>query len=291
MDPNVILQTFVEENRALREQFASLIQRLVPASSRGEGPLLKPNKPPHFSGLLTPNSLEVEDWLTVCDNYFTSCGNARDEQKVAFAGLLLTEAALSWWLPLHAQHPNLSWDHFKQAITARFQDHNRSAKARRLLESCTQGRRNIRDYESEFLRIASKIDDMSEADKVYWFLRGLGSPKIRAEVENYGLKSLQEVMSAADRASEIFTDNTNSHSSNSSDYRVMDLDALDVAALRIPSRGHRPNRTPTRNQRWSDEEFQALRAGKGCFNCGKIRAGHRSRDCPERGQQLNSNGQ
>ncbi|XP_078430692.1 uncharacterized protein LOC144702515 [Wolffia australiana] len=115
----------------------------------------------------------VADFLYDCDRYF---GNRQlsDESKVLEASYFLTDKAKSWWRQREecGNWPPPTYEEFVREIKESFMPHNTVWITRGELEILKMTD-NLGEYVGQFVSIIRRITDMSEADKLYHFVKGL----------------------------------------------------------------------------------------------------------------------
>jgi hypothetical protein len=117
---------------------------------------------------------KLDDWLDELDaavDFF--CLN--DSEAVAFGVLRLRGAARQWWKGLGADGKAAvsSAASLGKALRARFQPVTAARAARAQLDKLMQGPRATSDYIADFQRLHALLPDMSEADALHAFERGL----------------------------------------------------------------------------------------------------------------------
>ncbi|KAJ9532845.1 hypothetical protein QJQ45_010962 [Haematococcus lacustris] len=230
------------------------------------------NPPATFSGSRTT---DVAAWLFAVDLFFT-IAELTDAQRIVYVATLLSGHALLWYRSSVSSFT--SWTCFVAAFERQFAPVNRLRHARDRLAALTQTS-SVRRYLGEFTALCLEVTDLSPAEQLDRFIRGL-KPSVRRELELREPTSFSEASTIADRVDAIsyFT------SASRSSYRPpstprpsrpetaavpMELDAMLHTS---PSR--------SRGTRLSDAQRAALRDSKACFYCRK--AGHTMKDCPIR---------
>ncbi|KAJ9529863.1 hypothetical protein QJQ45_022262 [Haematococcus lacustris] len=230
------------------------------------------NPPATFSGSRTT---DVAAWLFAVDLFFT-ISELTDAQRIVYVATLLSGHALLWYRSSVSSFT--SWTCFVAAFERQFAPVNRLRHARDRLAALTQTS-SVRRYLGEFTALCLEVTDLSPAEQLDRFIRGL-KPSVRRELELREPTSFSEASTIADRVDAI----SNSTSASRSSYRPsstprpprpetaavpMELDAMLHTS---PSR--------SRGTRLSDAQRAALRDSKACFYCRK--AGHTMKDCPIR---------
>ncbi|KAJ9508984.1 hypothetical protein QJQ45_028315, partial [Haematococcus lacustris] len=230
------------------------------------------NPPATFSGSRTT---DVAAWLFAVDLFFT-ISELTDAQRIVYVATLLSGHALLWYRSSVSSFT--SWTCFVAAFERQFAPVNRLRHARDRLAALTQTS-SVRRYLGEFTALCLEVTDLSPAEQLDRFIRGL-KPSVRRELELREPTSFSEASTIADRVDAISYSTSTSRSS----YRPpsaprpprpetaavpMELDAMLHTS---PSR--------SRGTRLSDAQRAALRDSKACFYCRK--AGHTMKDCPIR---------
>ncbi|KAJ9507837.1 hypothetical protein QJQ45_019250, partial [Haematococcus lacustris] len=209
------------------------------------------------------------------DLFFT-ISELTDAQRIVYVATLLSGHALLWYRSSVSSFT--SWTCFVAAFERQFAPVNRLRHARDRLAALTQTS-SVRRYLGEFTALCLEVTDISPAEQLDRFIRGL-KPSVRRELELREPTSFSEASTIADRVDAISYSTSTSRSS----YRPpstprpprpetaavpMELDAMLHTS---PSR--------SRGTRLSDAQRAALRDSKACFYCRK--AGHTMKDCPIR---------
>ncbi|KAJ9509550.1 hypothetical protein QJQ45_001994 [Haematococcus lacustris] len=225
---------------------------------------------------------DVAAWLFAVDLFFT-ISELTDAQRIVYVATLLSGHALLWYRSSVSSFT--SWTCFVAAFERQFAPVNRLRHARDRLAALTQTS-SVRRYLGEFTALCLEVTDLSPAEQLDRFIRGL-KPSVRRELELREPTSFSEASTIADRVDAI----SYSTSASRSSYRPpstprpprpetaavpMELDAM-------------LHTSPIRNRgtRLSDAQRAALRDSKACFYCRK--AGHTMKDCPIRPPRPNLN--
>ncbi|XP_078446358.1 uncharacterized protein LOC144715301 [Wolffia australiana] len=115
----------------------------------------------------------VADFLYDCDWYFGK-RQLSDERKVLQASYFLIDEAKSWWRQREecGNWPPPTYEELMREIKESFMPHNTAWIARGELENLKM-MGNPREYVGQFVSIIWRITDMSEADKLHRFAKGL----------------------------------------------------------------------------------------------------------------------
>ena len=165
------------------------------------GAKVKISTPANFNGARQVN---VALWLFEMDQYLTLCGVLDGSQRVAVASSYLKESAFSWWENLCRQsHPaTRNWMAFTIALRERFQPLAASRTARAQLHNLRQDSMSVAEYSNKFYSLIQLIPDMSEADQVENYIRGLRN-KLAREVDLQDPKVLHAAMTIAQKMETI----------------------------------------------------------------------------------------
>ncbi|CAI7850949.1 unnamed protein product, partial [Closterium sp. NIES-53] len=140
----------------------------------------------------------VRRWLFLGEEYLR-LSHVAGEEWAPFAGTLLRGSAVAWW---QSVRPAIqTWQQFKEALVAAYEPINAMARARDRLANMRQ-RTSVADYIAEFRDISTEISDLSTAEALDKFKRGL-KDDVRMEVEVQGCSSLEEMARVAERYDEI----------------------------------------------------------------------------------------
>lgn len=172
-------------------------------------PKVKICQPTHFTGAVNRSA---ETWLFEMNKYLLLCQVKDEEQRVAIASSYLKDSALTWWRSRNNQlNPPSDWLSFTAALKHRFQPLEASLTARTRLYTLKQGTHDsLVDHNAKFENLTQLIDDMSEADQIYIYLRSIRLA-IAKEIDTKVFKSLNEAMSLAVRTDTLLN---NRHYSN-----------------------------------------------------------------------------
>ncbi|KAJ9519236.1 hypothetical protein QJQ45_017895, partial [Haematococcus lacustris] len=225
--------------------------------------------------IYTARTTDVAAWLFAVDLFFT-ISELTDAQRIVYVATLLSGHALLWYRSSVSSFTSRTC--FVAAFERQFAPVNRLRHARDRLAALTQTS-SVRRYLGEFTALCLEVTDLSPAEQLDRFIRGL-KPSVRRELELREPTSFSEASTIADRVDAI----SYSTSASRSSYRPpstpcpprpetaavpMELDAMLHTS---PSR--------SRGTRLSDAQRAALRDSKACFYCRK--AGHTMKDCPIR---------
>ncbi|CAI7800039.1 unnamed protein product [Closterium sp. NIES-53] len=146
--------------------------------------------------LFMPGSFQpvVSRWLFLVEQYLL-LSHVAPAEWTSFTGTLLRGSAITWWQSIYTSVH--TWDQFKQLFTAAFQPVNPELKARDRLAALKQ-LKSVQEYAACFRDITQEIPDLSTAEKMDRFKRGLKS-SVRMEVELRDCTTLEEMIHVAER--------------------------------------------------------------------------------------------
>lgn len=145
---------------------------------------------------------DVSEWLFQLDTYFRAKA-VPAEQRVVVAETLLRGTALRWWMSKgHDERREAGqWEVFLQQVTQKFGKPYEKEQARERLAELRQTG-SAAAYIDSFRKLLLKIDDMSNADVLFFFLRGLKAD-IQLKVREREPKSLEAAEQAAVQVDEL----------------------------------------------------------------------------------------
>ncbi|KAJ9529163.1 hypothetical protein QJQ45_007834 [Haematococcus lacustris] len=199
----------------------------------------RPPPPPSFCG--TPNA-DAGQWLWRIDNHFDLFAMPAQQRLLAVASYL-DGAALTWYRSLLSSQALSSWDSFKASFTRQFTPVNQQRHARDQLAACHQIT-SVRQYIMEFSNQCLLISDLSPAEKLDRFLRGL-KPAVRRELELREPTSFEEAAAMADRVDAITFGSRPRllKLPESEPVAAMELDALQARGAKCPPRSPLPQQS------------------------------------------------
>ncbi|KAJ9531498.1 hypothetical protein QJQ45_015038 [Haematococcus lacustris] len=163
------------------------------------------NPPATFSGSRTT---DVAAWLFAVDLFFT-ISELTDAQRIVYVATLLSGHALLWYRSSVSSFT--SWTCFVAAFERQFAPVNRLRHARDRLAALTQTS-SVRRYLGEFTALCLEVTDLSPAEQLDRFIRGL-KPSVRRELELREPTSFSEASTIADRVDAISYSTSASRSS------------------------------------------------------------------------------
>jgi hypothetical protein len=329
------MQAMQQQHAAMAQQnnavLAALQQQLAAAQLAQQQPPLAAAAaaaaPPHRPKIPAASSYSgsataLDGWLREMQQQFDYYRMSADAEQVAMATAQLRGPALDWWSTSSEDSKTAlaaSFVQFSQALRTRFQPVNSAKLARRALDALVQGQRqSVHDYISAFRRLLVAVPDMSEADRVHAFARGLRGA-VQTRLLELDPQTLDAAIEAAARIGSLGQYAASSSAGTGGNGNAMDLSVLgldshtqaesDVAAndgdpdapvTRAEFRqllaamqhgrgggvGKRPpfgrsdrSRGPPKVQGLTPEQVKQRLDQRLCFRCGQ--AGHRQTACPQ----------
>jgi len=262
-----------QQAAAQQQQAAESQPVAIPALSSA----LKPKVPDAFQGSAVDSS-RVRDWLYSVALFFTASHVTDDLQRVAFAATLLRSHALTWWRGLGEARQPVTWEAFCTAIIDYFQPAQNVQFVRDRLYRLRQTK-SASAFASEFRQLALDIPDISDAEMLAQFRRGLkeevalhvayGNPTsfeqavtLAIAVDTVQFNSRRMPQGAPRQRSYLAA---TSAPGGTSQAVPMELGAVQEANLKP----------------LSEAEREDLRKRGACFRCRQ--PGHLAKDCPAKG--------
>ncbi|KAJ7943087.1 Retrotransposon protein, putative, Ty3-gypsy subclass [Quillaja saponaria] len=161
---------------------------------------MKVPEPRAFGG--ARDAKELENFLFDMEQYFRAVRMDSEEAKVTTATMYLAGDAKLWWRTKYVDIQDGrcvidTWEDLRRELKAQFFPENVEYIARRNLRELKQTG-TIREYVKRFAGLMLDIRDMSEKDKMFYFLEGL-KPWARAELQRQRVQDLATAQAAAER--------------------------------------------------------------------------------------------
>ena len=176
-----------------------LVQQMTNVT-RGGGETYKVPLPNKYS---PRGNKPPSEFMFQCEQYFEASGVPEDKQ-VPVASTLLEDSALTWWRQHRSSWPALTleerihtWPQFKGILQRMFTPVTEKSVARERLYNLRQ-LGSVQTYTSLFRQLTFDIDDMGEADKLSFYIRGLKSA-VKVQLALREPNTLEEAMAAAER--------------------------------------------------------------------------------------------
>ena len=264
-------QLLVQQNQMLQQQLQAAQQAHVhPAplpvavSAQGGRRIDRPRlpAPKKFDG----RSTTLDAWVTECTQQFEWYDMTDDVERVKFAVAFMEGAAYDWWQHMQPMDRQLlqTFPQLVASLRTRFQPVTTADSARAAITSISQGKSTVHTYTMAFRRLLTPLDDMSEADRLFHFLRGL-KPSIAITIRTHGVDTLDKAISMAARVGSqgefaaIANNSTGAAPANGA--TPMDLDALHaVEGLELETGGGPDSHTSSSSSTPTAQQFQELLA-------------------------------
>ncbi|KAA0051479.1 uncharacterized protein E6C27_scaffold55G002480 [Cucumis melo var. makuwa] len=168
---------------------------------------VKVPKPKPFCGVRDAKALE--NYIFDLEQYFKATNTVTEEAKVTLATMHLSEDAKLWWRSRYVDIQEGrctvdTWDALKRELRSQFFPENVEILARRKLHDLRHTG-EIREYVKQFAGLMLDIRDMSEKDKVFYFVEGL-KPWARAKLYEQRVQDLTSAYAAAERLFDLTSD-------------------------------------------------------------------------------------
>ena len=202
----------------------------------------KPAHPDTFHGR---TSEDVTQWLFTMEQYFLASRVVDEVQKINYAASLLRGSASLWWRQtVEDRGRPATWRNFSEALRFQFVTTNTSVETRYHLSNLQQRRGfGVTEYAQQCVILCLRLRDMSEADKIFYFVMGLRRPEVRRDALSRNPTTLADAIRYAE---------------------ISDSSLYPGGSHRIGHLyGHRPNFTPQNNRHRppSPMDLDAMGAG------------------------------
>jgi len=191
-DPTPSLRNLTQAWEDIKSHLASLRNNTASATSAEQAcpyPVsrLPPGfKTPKLEPFIGKKGEDLTAWLFQAEEQFSLLNITEDDLRIRIAGMAFRGAAKTWYHSVRS--PTLpdterltSWELFKTALTEQFSPVDPIKVARDQLADLRQ-EGSVREYTSQFRHLCTAIKDISEAEKLDRYVRGL-KPRTRREVE------------------------------------------------------------------------------------------------------------
>lgn len=260
------LQQDLSSARAELTRASEEINNLRSRGSASNTSSAQAHKPTPFDGR---SRIKIEAWVNRMEAYVAA---EPPERAFTIAVSYLEGDAYTWWDSYKKTQPITSWQELRTALLARFSPLNKTLAARDKLSKWRQ-LKDVATYNSDFLQILLDIPDITEAEKLDRYCRGLKTyiweslcTKEYQKVESVMTDALK--VEAAKKGSRV-TNNTNtrpgparpgSTQASSGGIEPMELGSTSLVKL-----------TP-------EERERCFREGR-CLRCRE--KGHLAKECPK----------
>jgi len=190
-----------QQHQELQAEHAALKAKAAQAASKPFRPKINP--PRSFLGEGHTAAAAVDDWADEMERQFDYHGATAfpdEPSRITFAAMFFQGKAAHWWKAHVAELAKRgevinTWSAFLTALRDRFRPIEASTVARSNLDSMRQTG-GVQAYIDYYLRQMQFITDMSLADQLHAFIRGL-NPAIKAEVLKARPKTVSEAVNTA----------------------------------------------------------------------------------------------
>ncbi|TYK21000.1 uncharacterized protein E5676_scaffold328G00270 [Cucumis melo var. makuwa] len=213
---------------------------------------VKVPEPKPFCGVRDAKALE--NYIFDLEQYFKATNTVTEEAKVTLATMHLSEDAKLWWRSRYVDIQEGrctvdTWDALKRELRSQFFPDNVEILARRKLRDLRHTG-EIWEYVKQFAGLMLDIRDMSEKDKVFYFVEGL-KPWARAKLYEQKVQDLTSAYAAAERLFDLTSDSQDARrNQSSSPRRNRDSRPSSPKAVRedeCPSKDRRSHQSSTGN--------------------------------------------
>jgi hypothetical protein len=132
-------------------------------------------------------------WLNRCDQFFR-IQETPAPSKVFLATFYMTGEAAQWYDIHKRNHGQLSWEEFVTLVNQRFGPPLQSNPLGELIQ--LQCDSSVADYQSAFLTLVARYDDLTEKQQINIFTVGLHNP-LRTDIELEHPTMLEDAMALA----------------------------------------------------------------------------------------------
>jgi hypothetical protein len=132
-------------------------------------------------------------WLNRCDQFFR-IHETPEAGKVFLATFYMSDDASQWCALLERNHGQSSWPDFIKLINQRFGPPLRSDPLGKLIQ--LRRETTVAEYQSKFLALLARCDDLVEKHQIHIFMAGLGKP-LCTDVELKHPATLDDAMALA----------------------------------------------------------------------------------------------
>ena len=193
---------------AMAQRLAMLEQQVLKANVNAKSGANKPAipTPKAFSGeVMSVSGGAVDEWIDDIERQFRHHAEyfTNDKRALDYAVNYLSGKAAGWWKSTQDERKAkgrliVTWEEMKTELRERFQPVEASQVARMALDRMVQ-KGNVSSYTEYFYKQMTYIKDMSIADQLHVYIRGL-KPNIKGEVMKGKPETIQDVVNLASKA-------------------------------------------------------------------------------------------
>jgi hypothetical protein len=248
----------------------------------------EPCKPDNFDGTKTTPST-IRSWLAQTKDYLELTNTAEDKRG-RIAATYLKELAREWYDTTFVDAPPATWKVFEDAFKDHYMKISDAMISETLdkIENSKQNGRTVQDYTGEFkILLLMAGDEVSTGMARKHFVAGLDM-KIKRNLvpvlHNFPTagKTPIAITDEVSKAAQNIQDNLGSIYDDREKTTRTTPTSSNLAPKTNAQSHSRNTSSSSSSTNLSDEERSMLMKFGGCFYCKKIRAGHRSWECPER---------
>ncbi|KAA0036510.1 uncharacterized protein E6C27_scaffold17875G00010 [Cucumis melo var. makuwa] len=235
---------------------------------------------------LTIDAKALQNYIFDLEQYFKATNTVAEEAKVTLATMHLSEDAKLWWRSRYVDIQEGrctvdTWDALKRELRSQFFPENVEILARRKLRDLRHTG-EIREYVKQFAGLMLDIRDMSEKDKVFYFVEGL-KPWARAKLYEQRVQDLTSAYAAAERLFDLTSDSQDARRNQSSSPR-RNRDSRPsspkvVEGDKRSGKDRKPYQSTTENTWRRPNDRSPTKRPLSCFIC---QGPHLARECPNK---------
>ncbi|KAA0054179.1 uncharacterized protein E6C27_scaffold131G001100 [Cucumis melo var. makuwa] len=245
---------------------------------------VKVPEPKPFCGVRDAKALE--NYIFDLEQYFKATNTVTEEAKMTLATMHLSEDAKLWWRSRYVDIQEGrctvdTWDALKRELRSQFFPENVEILAREKLRNLRHTG-EIWEYVKQFAGLMLDIRDMSEKDKVFYFVEGL-KPWARAKLYEQRVQDLTSAYAAAERLFDLTSDSQDARRNQSSsprrnrDSRPSSPKA--VGGDKRSGKDRKPYQSTTENTWRRPNDRSPTKRPLSCFIC---QGPHLARECPNK---------
>ncbi|TYK19243.1 uncharacterized protein E5676_scaffold1493G00440 [Cucumis melo var. makuwa] len=259
--PDVIRNEIADVNARLNLTMRAMANQ-APAGGAISVSKVKIPEPKPFCGARDAKALE--NYIFDLEQYFKATNTVTEEAKIQEGRCTVD-----------------TWDALKRELRSQFFPENVKILARRKLRDLRHTG-EIREYVKQFAGLMLDIRDMSEKDKVFYFVEGL-KPWARAKLYEQRVQDLTSAYAAAERLFDLTSDSQDvrRHQSSSPGRNRNSNPSSPKTARgeKCPSKDYRSHQSNTGNTWQRPNNQSPPKRRLSCFICGRP---HMARECPNK---------